>query len=223
MSEPTSRHVAAYRPGEVEATADGRLFSPVFERNGLPIRTALVTALDGLAGPALEIGSGTGQHVCAFAAALPGLSFTPSDPDPVHRASIDAWAAHLGAPVAPARGLDAASDWPGAVADLGPLALVIALNVIHIAPFSVARGLVAGAGRALGPGGALVLYGPFRIDGAHTGPGNATFDARLRAENPDWGVRDIADVTALARAAGLDAPEILVMPADNRLLVFRRT
>lgn len=221
MSEPTTGHSAACRPGQVGAAPDGRLFSTVVERNGPPIRAALAPALAGLSGPALEIGSGTGQHACALALTFPDLRFTPSDPDPIHRASIDAWAGHSGAPLAPARALDAAADWPAQAADLGPLALVIAINVLHIAPWEATTGLIAGAARTLAPGGLLAIYGPFRMEGRHTGPGNATFDARLVADNPAWGLRDTADIARLAAASGLAAPEIIAMPADNRLLLLR--
>lgn len=216
------RHFAAFRPGQVPAEADGRLHSPSFARNADPILKVLASQCAGLRGRALELASGTGQHVCHFAAALPGLAFTPSDPDPVHRASIDAWRARLGVPVAPARDLDAAGDWPAAVADIAPLALVLAINLLHIAPWRVTEGLVRGAARALAPGGILFIYGPFRQGGRHTGPGNAAFDAGLRAENPEWGLRDIEAVAAAAQAAGLTGPDVVIMPADNRSLVFRR-
>ncbi len=96
------------------------------------------------------------------------------------------------------------------------------MNVIHITPWDVAEGIVAGAGRALAPGGHLVLYGPFRRGGAHTADSNAHFDAALRAENPDWGVRDVDEVAALADAAGLGPPRITEMPANNLLVAFPR-
>ncbi|RMF39423.1 MAG: DUF938 domain-containing protein [Alphaproteobacteria bacterium] len=208
---------AAYaQPG-----ADGRLHAPSFERNHGPIRDALVARLAGLTGRALEVGSGSGQHIGVWAEALPRLDWTPSDPLARHRASIDAWTQVTGRRVAPARDLDVTGDW-SAVADLIPLSLIICLNVIHIAPWRVAECLIGGAGRALGPDGVLVLYGPYIVEGRHTGEGNVAFDARLRAENPEWGLRDTADVAALAREAGFAAPEILPMPSDNRLLIFRR-
>jgi hypothetical protein len=94
--------------------------------------------------------------------------------------------------------------------------------MIHIAPWRAAEGLVAGAARLLGPGGVLYLYGPFRRGGAHTARSNAVFDADLRARNPDWGVRALEDVAALAARAGFSEPEVEAMPANNLSLIFRR-
>lgn len=172
----------------------------------------------------LEIGAGTGQHAGAFELAFPGLDWWPSDPDPDHRASIAAWRRHLRLFERAALDLDAAGDWAGMreIAALGALTGVISLNVIHIAPPSVTLGIVAGAGRALAPGGLLIFYGPFRVNGAHIGESNAAFDAGLRAENPDWGLRDTADIARMAGAAGLDFALLQAMPANNRLLILRR-
>ncbi len=106
--------------------------------------------------------------------------------------------------------------WPVAAADA-----VLCINMIHIAPWAAAVGLVAGAARLLPPGGVLALYGPYLRGGRHTGPGNVAFDADLRARNPAWGVRSLEDVAALAAGAGFGAPEVVSMPADNLVVVFR--
>ena len=198
------------------------MYSAVFERNAPPIIDALAPRLAGREGRALEIGSGTGQHVIAFSRAFPDLRWTPSDPDPLHRQSIDAWRAHEGAATARALALDAAGDWAGAVAPIAPLELVISLNVIHIAPIAVARGIVNGAGTVLAPGGLLAFYGPFREGGRHTGEGNALFDSRLRADNPEWGLRDVDEITEMAAEAGLARRDLISMPANNRLLLFEK-
>jgi hypothetical protein len=79
----------------------------------------------------------------------------------------------------------------------------------------------ADARQTLPPGGVFYLYGPFKEDGRHTAPSNADFDAGLRARNPDWGVRDLGDVSDLARAQGLDLVERISMPANNLSLIFR--
>jgi SAM-dependent methyltransferase len=221
---PTTPHTARYRGRVSDDPADARLHSPVFLRNSPPLLVALAPWLAGRIGPVLEIGCGTGQHATAFRLGFPGLDWIASDPDADHRASAVAWAAAAGLSERPVIDLDAARDWAGAdaVVALGPLSAVVAMNVIHISPIAVAEGIVRGAARALGPQGLLVFYGPFREHGAHTGDGNRRFDEGLRAENPDWGVRDADEIADMARAAGLNPAARIVMPADNRLLIFRR-
>ena len=203
--------------------SDGRLRSPAFERNAEPIR-AVLEKLIGAEGAVLEIGSGTGQHAAHFAAAFPNHLWVPSDCQPDHLRSIAAWRRSAGVPnLSEPLELDATSDWAGRaeVVALRPAA-VFAANVIHIAPWAVAEGIVAGAGRVLEPGRPLVLYGPFRQDGRHVGEGNRRFDTALRAQDPAWGIRDSAEVAQIARSAGLGPPETHEMPANNRILVFRR-
>ena len=98
---------------------------------------------------------------------------------------------------------------------------VVSINMIHIAPWTAAEGLMAGAGRVLAPGGLLYLYGPFKENGRHTAPSNAAFDASLKARDSEWGVRDVAEVSDLAGRHGLVLVERVVMPANNLSLVFR--
>ena len=95
-------------------------------------------------------------------------------------------------------------------------------NVIHIAPWRVAEGLFAGAGRYLRADGRLFLYGPFKRDGRHTAVSNAVFDSSLREGNAEWGVRDIEDLQTLAGSVGLALIEVAEMPANNLILVFER-
>jgi SAM-dependent methyltransferase len=167
----------------------------------------------------LEIASGTGEHAVQFASALPELTFQPTDPDPGALTSIDAWAADAGsANLLPALRLDAAADpWPVMQADA-----IVCINMIHIAPWDAALGLLRGAAAILPPGAPLILYGPYRRDGRHTAPSNEAFDADLRARDPAWGVRDLEAVTEAARARGFTGPEIRQMPANNLMLLFRR-
>lgn len=194
---------------------DARLSSPSVERNRDPILAALRPLLPP-AGMVLEVASGSGEHIAHFAAAMPGLEFQPSDPSPEARASIDAWCGGL-PNVRPALDLDASRpDWPPLRADA-----VLCVNMIHIAPWAAAQGLVEGAARVLPAGGLLALYGPFLRNGTHTAPSNAAFDADLRARNPAWGVRGLEEVAALATAAGFGPPDITAMPANNLLVAFR--
>jgi hypothetical protein len=94
--------------------------------------------------------------------------------------------------------------------------------MIHIAPWSACEGLIAGAARILPAGGVLYLYGPYKIDGRHTAPSNQAFDAQLRGQSAAWGIRDLADVTALAEHHGFAPAETLQMPANNLSVIFRR-
>lgn len=212
--------------GRVEA--DGRLDAPAFHRNHQPIWAVLQKLLAGKSGDVLEVGSGTGQHVVHFARHSPGLTWWPSDLNEQHLKSISAWCAHaeLWNVTAPLR-IDLSNpDWVRAMQDAGgpkDLLAVFCANVIHIAPWRVAEGLFAGTSRALGADGHLLLYGPFKRDGKHTALSNAVFDASLREGNPEWGVRDIADLEKLAGTVGLGLSENIKMPANNLILGFARS
>ena len=205
--------------------ADGRLDAAAYHRNHAPIWAVLSRFIADRAGDVLEIGSGTGQHAVAFARQTPTIRWWPTDHLDSHIRSIAAWRAHSGLDnlQAPTR-LDASKkDWR--LAERGLPAEFVALfcaNVIHIAPWGVAEGLFAAAGRHLRPDGRLFLYGPFRRDGAHNAPSNAEFDASLRRDNPDWGVRDTADLRKLGAANGVRLAELVEMPSNNAILVFER-
>lgn len=222
MTDKKPRHMAVYR--QDAGTDDGRLVAPTFLRNNPPMVAALAPYLMGRVGPALEIGAGSGQHACAFSMAFPGLDWHPSDPDEFHRESVAAWARMLSAPVRPALNIDASTDWANVdeVRAIGPLQLILTMNVIHIAPPTVMRGIITSAGQTLAPNGLLIFYGPFKENGKHTGEGNANFDAGLKAENPEWGLRDTVELDRLTKDAGLSRLAFLTMPANNRLIIYRR-
>jgi SAM-dependent methyltransferase len=204
---------------------DGRLDAAAFHRNHEPIGAVLSRYLDGTSGDVLEFGGGTGQHAVAFARLLPRITWWPSDANEKHLRSIAAWRAHAGlGNLKPPVRLDLTQpDWrPSGLGLPSAFRAMFCANVIHISPWAVSEGLFEAAGRHLVPGGFLFLYGPFRRDGVHNSPSNAAFDARLRAENPAWGVRDTADLRTLATAAKLDPVETVEMPANNAILVFAR-
>ncbi len=210
-----------------QAEPDGRLDASAFHRNHKPIWAVLAKFLSGRSGDVLEAGSGTGQHVVYFAGHSPGITWWPSDFNENHLKSIEAWREHAGlSNIRPPLRIDLSDPaWCPEMADgRGPqnLLAVFCANVIHIAPWRVAEGLFAGAARYLRPAGRLFLYGPFKSDGKHTSLSNAVFDTSLREGNPEWGVRDIADVERLAASAGLVLIEIVEMPANNLILVFER-
>ena len=193
--------------------------SPAAERNKGPILEVLRGVLPAR-GQVLEIASGTGQHVVHFAASMPALEWQPSDPNPDRRAAIVArLAAERLGNVRPPLALDVHdAPWPLAAG----VDAIVCINMIHIAPASATTALLAGASRALGPDGVLVLYGPFRQGGRHTAQSNATFDQSLRAENPDWGVRELEAVTDEAAAFGFARVVVVPMPANNLSVVFAR-
>lgn len=197
---------------------DQRRHAPATQRNREPILEVLRRVLPER-GTVLEVAAGTGEHAVFFAAALPGLAWQPTDADPGCLESIAAWVRHEERPnlLAPLH-LDATSEaWPVDEADA-----VFNANMIHISPWVACLGLLRGAGRTLRRGGVLVLYGPYRIDGAHTAPSNAAFDADLRSRDPAWGVRDLEEVIRVADGEGLTLEQRLAMPANNQTLVFRR-
>jgi len=201
-----------------EKSADGKWFSAPAERNQEPILEVLARVLPA-SGFALEIASGTGQHALHFARRLRGLTWQPSDPDAGFRRSIALRVAEERLPNVNAP-LDievSRLPWDVAAADA-----VVCINMIHVAPWAATRALLEGARGVLRPDGVLFLYGPYRRFGGHTSPGNEQFDADLRARNPEWGLRDLEAVSALATDAGFALAEIVGMPANNFSVVFRK-
>jgi SAM-dependent methyltransferase len=204
---------------------DGRLDAAAFHRNHAAIAPVLDAFLRDRTGDVLEVGSGTGQHAVAFGQHWPKITWWPTDLNANHLRSIAAWRTHMKlsnvqAPVP----LDAsASDWQLRERKM-PTSFVtmFCANVVHIAPWTVAEGLFAGASRHLASGGRLFLYGPFRRDGMHNAPSNVAFDASLRNRDPEWGVRDTADLKKLGQANNLHFIELVEMPSNNAILVFER-
>jgi hypothetical protein len=202
--------------GALGERMDVRLDYPATGRNREPILEVLRRVLPAR-GVVLELASGSGQHAAYFARQLPHLTWQPTDVEEPALASIAAWTAHEALPnVLPPIRLSATdASWP-------PADAVFCANLVHIAPWEVALGLLAGASRSLGSGAPLVLYGPYRVGGAHTAPSNEAFDASLRARNPAWGVRDVEAVVAEADARGFVLAEMVQMPANNLTLVLRK-
>jgi hypothetical protein len=201
-----------------EAGPEAKKHAPATERNREPIVDVLRTVLPET-GTVLEIASGSGEHAVAFAEAFPALRWQPSDPDPVCRASIEAWAAESGlANIAPALDIDsAAKDWPVERADA-----ICCINMIHISPWAATEGLMAGAGRLLGSGAPLYLYGPFIIEDRETAPSNLAFDGFLKERDPEWGLRNLETVAAEAKSHGLVLERVVDMPANNVSVIFRK-
>lgn len=196
------------------------LVSSAAERNAPAILEVLKAHLP-TRGRVLEVAAGSGQHAAAFAAALPGLDWTPSDPSAEARASIEAWRAKSGAAnLRPALALDLLDE---ASCPQDAFDAVICINMVHISPWSATEGLMRLAeARLTRPGGLLYLYGPYREAEVPLAPSNAAFDDSLKARDPAWGLRDRGEVEALARSHGLALTLRRAMPANNLSLIFRR-
>ncbi|THD58078.1 DUF938 domain-containing protein [Phenylobacterium sp.] len=191
--------------------------SPATARNRQPILEVLAPRLASGA-RVLEVASGAGEHAVFLAAALPGVTWQPTDRDDEALASIAAWREADGSPnLAPPLRLDAAdlATWPA-----GPFEAVVCINMVHISPWAASEGLMAGAGRVLTAGGRLFLYGPYLEAEVETAASNLAFDASLKGRDPAWGLRGLADVKALAAAHGLAFAGRIAMPANNLVVVF---
>lgn len=206
---------------------DGRLDAAAFHRNHAAIWKVLAASLQQHSGDVVEVGSGTGQHVMYFAEHSPEVTWWPSDLNEAHLKSIAAWRAHTQrANVRSPLRIDLTDPFwcPEMTNGNGPgeLLAVFCANVVHIAPWPVAEGLIAGAAKYLRPDGKLFIYGPFKRGGKHTALSNATFDTSLRNGNPEWGVRDVEELEKVAEGVGLELSEVVEMPANNLILIFRR-
>jgi SAM-dependent methyltransferase len=200
-----------------EVLPDGRRMVPSAARNAGPILQVLQGL--GLKGRLLEIASGSGLHAAHMAGPL-GLFWQPTDVEAGNFASIRAWAATVEAAIQPPIPLDATE--PGWAARLGVWDAILLVNLLHLIPERAAATLLAELGAALAPDGTACLYGPFLRDGQATSPGDAAFDASLRAQDAAIGYKDLAWVTGQLAKAGLSS-DILPMPANNLLLVVRHS
>jgi SAM-dependent methyltransferase len=203
---------------DLDTSTDGRLFSPSAKRNKQPIAEAFSKVLP-QSGLVLEVGSGTGQHIVHFARVMPHLVWQPSERDADCLRSISAWICIEAQPnVRTPLYLDINDErWPIDTADA-----VVSINLMHIAPRSATHTLLRGAAGVLSPAGLLCLYGPYRVRGKHTSASNRAFDAQLQAANPEWGVRDLDEVSNEARAVDLEFVRTLEMPANNLIVIFRK-
>lgn len=203
-----------------EAPATGtRRSAPAALRNREPIADVLAEWLPEN-GHVLEIASGTGEHATFFAKRFPSLEWQPTDIHPDALSSIAAWREASGLPnICLPLTLDAASpEWP-----IDRVDAVLSINMVHISPWASAVGLLDGASRLLRPGAPLILYGPWLKDDIETAPSNLDFDADLKRRDPEWGLRRVEDFVAAAEPRGLSLEETRVMPANNLMLLLRRS
>jgi SAM-dependent methyltransferase len=193
-------------------------FSPAADRNKQPILDVLREVLPEC-GTALEIASGTGQHVAWFASALPQWTWQPTDAMLVAMDSISAHVTEQGlGNVRPPLVLDVmVPEW---LPSNEQFDLIYCANMLHISPWATCAALMQGAARHLGPAGVLVTYGPYLEDGVPTSEGNLSFDQSLRSQDPAWGIRRREDVEQEAERAGLRLRARHAMPANNLLLLW---
>lgn len=189
--------------------------APAAARNVGPIGDVLERWLPAH-GRVLEIASGTGEHALAFARRFPNIEWQPTDPDPQALGSIAAWAEEGPSNLRSPLQLDVcAADWPVDRAEA-----ILCVNMVHIAPWEAALGLLDGAGRLLAPGAPLILYGPWRQADVPTAPSNEAFDLSLRERDPRWGLRLVEDFAAEAERRGFGLAERQPMPSNNLMLKF---
>ena len=196
-------------------------YAPATERNREAILAVLHEHLPDK-GTILEIASGTGQHAAFFSHQLQTHHWLPTDIDPINLASIESWRQEADSSgLLPARKLDVRDPaWPIENDLPVPIAAIVNINMLHISPWPCCEALFSGAARILGSDSVIILYGPFKRDGQHTAPSNASFDGQLRAQDPEWGVRDLESVTEVAASYGFVCRDIITMPANNLALVF---
>ena len=170
-------------------------------------------------GTILEIASGTGQHAVHFAPHFPTATWQPSDRDERALASIREWRSEQALPnLHEPLELDVTwEQWP-----IAAVAAIVNINMLHISPWSACEGLFAGASRTLLTGAPLYYYGAFRRADRDTAVSNLEFDRSLRRRDPEWGVRQLEDVVAVAERNGLHLENVIDMPNNNFSVVFRR-
>jgi hypothetical protein len=196
-----------------------RRSAPAVQRNREPILAVLRDYFPA-SGTVLELASGTGEHGYFFCTHFPGLSWQPSDVDPVNLASIDAWRESSAVPnlrSALSIDLKQLQTLPTTIYDAAFCA-----NLVHIAPWEVCKNLMRVVGSALKAGAPFVMYGPYKVNGQHTAESNVAFEQWLWNQDPEFGVRDMADVIEQASAQALAFVACIPMPANNFCLVFKK-
>lgn len=206
----------------MDTPIDARQYAPATQRNREPILEILLRVLPPN-GNILEIASGTGEHAIFFAPRLSPRQWIPSEHNLALLSSIRAWQEHSPADnLHPPLEISVQDEIWSIEEENISVAAIVNINMIHIASWSACLGLMAGARRLLSPGGILYLYGPFKRGGEHTASSNLTFDELLRAQNPEWGVRNLEDVIEVANTQNLNLLEIVQMPANNLSVIFQR-
>lgn len=196
--------------------SDSKPFAPHCERNQEPILAVLQPYFADRR-RVLEIGSGTGQHAVFFAPALPDTVWQTSDLAE-NLPGIRMWLDEAAEPnLPPPLQLDVEGEWPRQRFDAA-----FSANSLHIMSWAAVEKFFAGVGQVLEDDGLLAVYGPFNYRGAYTSDSNREFDGWLKQRSALSGIRDFEAVDRLATAIGLRLVRDHPMPANNRLIVWRR-
>ena len=204
---------------EAREKSGARLFSPTAARNKTPIGKVISPYIPKGA-KVLEIASGTGEHGAYMCGIRPDIIWQPSDPNAESRISQNDWAQDCGERMLPSLEIDTtAGDW---AEGLSAFDVIYCANMIHIAPWEAALGLVQGASKLLNTGAAFILYGPF-LEGEETAESNLQFNVSLQSRNASWGVRNLEAVKHIFSEAGFTHEARIVMPKENRTLIFTKS
>ncbi|XP_067003713.1 methyltransferase-like 26 isoform X2 [Anabrus simplex] len=174
----------------------------------------------------LEISSGSGQHIVHFAAHFPWVTFQPSEYDMSSMDSIAAYVTESGLrnvnlPIY-LNVCDPFQTWGDGIFGEASLNYVININMMHISPYSCTEGLFKNVGRVLKPGGILFTYGPYAFNGKISPESNVRFDVMLRTQDPEWGLRDVSVLEKVATQNGLRLTKVVDMPANNKVLIWKK-
>jgi hypothetical protein len=202
---------------------DYRLNFPATTRN----RESIAAVLSNYISPnslLLEIASGSGEHGVFFQKKFPSITWQTSDPELVHRKSINSWIMHEGLYSKMPEPLDLDVEMrPWSINNrLGALIKgIVCINMIHISPWSCTRSLFEESKKYLDQCNFLMLYGPFLRKEKQTSESNLNFDQSLKMQNPRWGLRNLENVNDIAFKNGFKLDNVIDMPANNLSVIYR--
>ncbi len=203
---------------------DNRLFFPATKRNRNYIGDVLSRIIQ-KGGFILEIGSGSGEHGVAFQKRFPETIWQTSDPDIRHRQSISSWIYYekLNKQMPQPLAIDVEKTPWEIKPELGlSLQGIVSINLIHISSWNCTRSLFKQSGELLSNEKYLMLYGPFKIGNEHISQSNYLFDKELKMQNNNWGVRNLDKVNEEAYNNGFVQKELILMPANNISIIYRK-
>lgn len=171
----------------------------------------------------LEVASGSGQHALYFTQQNPQLRWQCTELSDAR----DALQINLNelsvSKFPPVKTLDVLNDY--FVSEIKALASFDCLytsNSLHIMSWDGCLAFMSLASQVLPGGGVCAIYGPFLYDDQPV-QSNIDFSAWLKERNPESGVRDIKEVEKGFREEGFEFLADHVMPANNRLLIFKKS